>query len=150
MKNKTKKRIGAVITALKYGIVVLAVLLAGLLFACRRSVPLPGWCYAVNTTATSHIVFIGEKAKPLAPILEKGKQFAGDMMTVINTGYTRAGAWIDKKWTKLMKKVDPNNEYGLVDYEAAVGAVAPKRHKAQNVKKKTESSASKASATASR
>lgn len=142
MKKKTKKKINIVVKTIAYSVVVLAILLAGVMFACHRSVPLPGWCYAVNTAVTPYYVTAGEKAKPLGPVLLKGKKLAGDMMTVINTAYIRTGAWVDKQWTKLMRKVDPHNEYGLVDYASAVGAVTRDIPKERRLKKKTEPPAS--------
>lgn len=135
MKKKTKNKINVVIKTICYSVVVLAILLAGIMFACRRSVSLPVWCYNINNAVTPYYDTGVEKSKPLGPVLVKGKKFAGDMMTVINTGYQRSGAWIDKQWTKLMRKVDPNNEYGMVDYAAAVGAVTRDIPKERRLKK---------------
>lgn len=141
MKKKTKSKISGVLRAVWYSSVVLAILLAGVMFACRRSLPLPGWCYDVNTTVTPYCVTAGEKVKPLAPVLAKGKILACDMMAVINTGYRRTGHWIGKQWTKLMRKIDPNNEYGMVDYASAVGAVTRDIPKERRLKKAPQSPA---------
>lgn len=150
MKKKTRNKINVILRTVWYGSIVLAILLAGVMFACRRSLPLPGWCYDINSTVTPVCVTAGEKAKPLAPVLAKGKKLACDMMSVINTGYQRTLAWIGKQWTKLMRKIDPNNEYGMVDYASAVGAVTRDIPKERRLKKAPQSPAADRPATATR